>query len=72
MFIQTLKDIAKIQGNVGGYNMNYEEVKQLWRKTWEEEYIYLYFDSFKKTDQRKNIMEPKAIMLTLINYWIKK
>ena len=33
--------------------MNYDEFKELCRKTWEEDYNYLYFDRSKKRDQRK-------------------
>ena len=33
--------------------MNYDEFKDLRRKSWEEDYNYLYIDRFKKRDQGK-------------------
>ena len=53
LFNQTLKDIEHIYRDVAGYDMNYEEFKELCRKSWEEDYNYLYIDSFKKRDHGK-------------------
>ena len=52
MFIQTLKDIEHIYRDVAGYDMNFDEFKELCRKSWED-YNYLYIDRSKKRDQGK-------------------
>ena len=54
LFNQTLKDIEHIYRDVAGYDMNYDEFKELCRKSWEEDYNYLSIDRSKKRDQRKN------------------
>ena len=51
LFNQTLKDIENIYRDIPGYDMNYDEFKQLCKKSWEEEYNYLCIDRFKKKDQ---------------------
>ena len=51
LFNQTLKDIEHIYRDVAGYDMNYDEFKDLCRKSWEEDYNYLYIDRSKKRDQ---------------------
>ena len=53
LFNQTLKDIELIYRDVAGYDMNYDEYKDLYRKSWEEDYNYLYIDRFKKRDRGK-------------------
>ena len=53
LFNQTLKDIEQIYRDVGGYDMNLDEFKELCRKSWEEDYNYLYNDRSKKRDQGK-------------------
>ena len=53
LFNQTLKDIEHIYRDVAGYDMNYDEFKDLCRKSWDEYYIYLYIDRSKKRDQGK-------------------
>ena len=50
---QTLKTIEPIYGDVAGYDMNYDEYKELCRKSWEEDYKYIYIDRSKKSDQGK-------------------
>ena len=52
-FNQTLKDIEHIYRDVAGYDMNYDEFKDLCRKSWEEEYNYLYIDRLKRKRSRK-------------------
>ena len=52
LFNQTLKDIEHIYRDVSGY-MNYDEFKDLCRKSWEEDYNYLYIDTSKKRGQGK-------------------
>ena len=51
LFNQTLKDIEHIYRDVAGYDMNYDEFKDLCIKSWEEDYNYLYIDRSKKRDQ---------------------
>ena len=51
LFNQTLKDIEHIYRDVAGYDMNYEELKEICRKSWEEDYNYLCIDRSKKRDQ---------------------
>ena len=53
LFIQTLKDFENIYRDVAGYDMNYDEFKDLCRKSWEEDNNYLYIDRSKKSDQGK-------------------
>ena len=53
LFNQTLKDIEHIYRDVAGYDMDYNEFKELCRKSWEEDYNYLYIDRSKKRDQGK-------------------
>ena len=50
LFNQTLKDIEHIYRGVAGYDMNYDEFKELCRKSLEEDYNYLYIDRSKKKD----------------------
>ena len=54
LFNQTLKDIEHIYRDVAGYDMKYDEFKEICRKSWEEDYIYLCIDRSKKRDQGKN------------------
>ena len=51
LFNQTLKDIEHIYRDVAGYDMNFDEFKDLCRKSWEEDYNCLYIDRSKKRDQ---------------------
>ena len=53
LFNQTLKDIEHIYRDVAGYDMNYDEFKELCRKSWYEDYNYLCIDRCKKRDQGK-------------------
>ena len=53
LFNQMLKDIEHIYRDVAGYDMNYDEFKELCRKSWEDDYNYLYIDRSKKRDQGK-------------------
>ena len=45
LFNQTLKDIEHIYRDVAGYDMNCDEFKYLCRKSWEEDYKYVYIDT---------------------------
>ena len=51
LFNLTLKDIEHIYRYVAGYDMKYDEFKDLCRKSWEEDYNYLCIDRSKKRDQ---------------------
>ena len=51
LFNQTLKDIEHIYRDVAGYDMTYDEFEELCRKSWDEDYNYLYIDRSKKRDQ---------------------
>ena len=53
LFNQTLKDIEHIYRDVAGYDMSYDEFKELFRKSWDEDYNYLCIDRSKKRDQGK-------------------
>ena len=53
LFNQTLKDFEHIYRDVAGYDMNYDEFKEICRKSWEEDYNYLYIDRSKKERSRK-------------------
>ena len=53
LFNQTLKDIEHIYRDLAGYDMNYDEFKDLCRKSWEEDYNYLCIDRSKKKRSRK-------------------
>ena len=53
LFNQTLKDIEHIYRDVAGYDMSYDEFKDLCRKSWEEDYNYLCIDRSKKRDRGK-------------------
>ena len=51
LFNQTLKDIEHMFRDVAVYDMNYDEFKELCKKSWEEDYNYLCIDRSKKRDQ---------------------
>ena len=53
LFNQTLKDIEHIHRDVAGYDMIYDEFKELCRKSCDEDYNYLCIDRSKKRDQGK-------------------
>ena len=53
LFNQTLKDIEHLYRDLAGYDMIYDEFKDLCRKSWEEDYNYFYIDRSKKRDQGK-------------------
>ena len=50
---QTLKDIEHTYRDVAGYDMSYDEFKELCRSSWEENYKYLCIDRFKKREQAR-------------------
>ena len=52
LFIQTLEDIGNKYRDVGGYDMSYDEYKQIFREPCEEEYIYLCIDRSEKRSRK--------------------
>ena len=52
LFNQTLKDIEHIYRDVAGYDMNYDEFKELCIKSWDEDYNYLCIDRSKKRSRK--------------------
>ena len=60
LFNQTLKDIEHIYRDVAGCDMNYDEFKELYRKSWEEDYNYLYIDGSKKEIKEIIVFVMKA------------
>ena len=60
LFNQTLKDIEHTYRDVAGYDMNYDEFKELCRKSWEEGYNYLCFDRSKKKIKGNNVYVTKV------------
>ena len=51
LFSQTLKDFEHIYRDFAGYDMSYDEFKDLCRKSWEDDYNYHCIDRSKKRDQ---------------------
>ena len=51
LFSQTLKDIDHIYRDASGYDMSYDEFKELCRKSWDEEYKCFCNDRCKKRDE---------------------
>ena len=60
LFNQTLKDIEHIYIDVSGYDMSYDEFKELCRKSWEEDYNYLCIDRSKKEIKEDIVFVMKA------------
>ena len=48
LFNQTLKDIENIYRDAGGYDMSYDEFKELCKKSCEDDYNYLCIDRSKR------------------------
>ena len=44
LLIQTLKDIENLTRRVAGYDLSFDQFKELGRKSWEEDFIFLYID----------------------------
>ena len=57
---QTPKDIENSYRDVDGYDMSYDEFKQLCRKSWEVENNYPCIDRSEKRDQRRYCIFMKA------------
>ena len=54
MFSQTWNVLENIYWDVGGYDMYYDENKQLCKKSWEDDYSYLRND--------RSMKKPKKIV----------
>ena len=60
LFNQRLKDnehiyiYIYIYRDVAGYDMSYDEIKELCRKSWEEDYNYLCIDRSKKREEGRH------------------
>ena len=51
LFNQTLKDIEHVNGDILGYDMSYDEIKELFRKSPVEVFNYHCNERFKKKNQ---------------------
>ena len=60
LFNQTLKHIEHIYRDAAGYDMEYDEFKDLCRKSWEEDYNYLYIDRSKREIKENIVFVMKA------------
>ena len=60
LFNKTLKDIEHIYRDVAGYDMTYDEFKELCRKSWDEDYNCLYIDRTKKEIKENIVFLMKA------------
>ena len=60
---ETLKEIEHIFRDVAGFDMSYDEFKELCRKSWENYYNCLCIDRFLKKIENKEdivfVMKPK-------------
>ena len=59
LFNQTRKDNENIHRDVGGYDMSYDEFKDLCRKSWEDDYKYI----FVLIDLRREIDEDTVFVV---------
>ena len=50
VFNQNLRDIEILYRDVAGYDMSYDEFKEVCRKSWKEEYNYLCIDRSQRRD----------------------
>ena len=53
LFKQTLRDVQSMYSDIGAYDMNYDEFKQMCHKAWEEKYNYLCIDMAKNKNEGK-------------------
>ena len=60
LFTRTLKDIEKKYRDVGGYDISYDEYKELSRRSWEDVYNHLCIDRSKKSDQGRYCICTKS------------
>ena len=53
LFKQTLRDVQSMYYDIGAYDMNYDEFKEMCHKAWEERYNYLCIDMTKNKNDGK-------------------
>ena len=53
LFKQTLRDVQSMYYDIGAYDMNYDEFKQMCHKAWDERYNYLCIDITKNKNEGK-------------------
>ena len=53
LFKQTLRDVQSMYYDIGAYDMNYDEFKQMCHKAWDEKYNYLCIDITKNKNEGK-------------------
>ena len=54
LWYQTLKDIEHLYRDVAGYDMSYDDMTELCKKSWEEDYNYFCTDRSKKKEQGRH------------------
>ena len=55
-FQQTLKDVEHIYRDFAGFDMSYDEFKNLCRESWEENYIYLLLNRLEDKNGKKHMI----------------
>ena len=53
LFKQTLRDVQSMYYDIGAYDMNYDEIKEMCHKAWDERYNYLCIDTTKNKNDGK-------------------
>ena len=53
LFKQTLRDVQSMYYDIGAYDMNYDEFKEMCHKAWDEKYNYLCIDMTKNKNEGK-------------------
>ena len=53
LFKQTLRDVQSMYYDIGAYDMNYDEFKEMCHKAWNEKYNYLCIDITKNKNEGK-------------------
>ena len=53
LFKQTLRDVQSMYYDIGGYDMKYDEFKEMCHKAWSERYNYLCIDMTKSKNEGK-------------------
>ena len=53
LFKQRLRDIQSMYYDIGAYDMNYDEFKQMCHKAWNEKFHYLCIDTTKNKNEGK-------------------
>ena len=53
LFKQTLRDVQSMYYDIGAYDMNYDEFKEMCHEAWDEKYNYLCIDMTKNKNEGK-------------------